>query len=265
MRKKATILGIVLLVMLVCRTGAQAPGLPRGPLITTPLGEITLDLFHGVHGQVIAHWRAPAGLTTSTGVVPATGFAALAVVSITQASIVARIESDGRIVEWSPAAPHARGSWVRPTERDLESVVLRFECITAGTAGQTEPQEFTDASVEPGDTVQDGSAVWITRTHHELPEGSELAAIAALRADGWTHARPFGRDGILSPESTAVQRTEIDDAVLAVLRDPSVMKAARRLIRMRARDTRLQKAARLQEIANRQLAAAADLEGEVDP
>lgn len=262
---KKPMLVIVLLAILVSGADAEDRDLLRDPLVATPLGEITLELFHGTHGQVIGYWRAPDGLMTSSGIVEASGFAALTIVSITQASIAARIEVDGGIVVWSATTSHTHSSWVRPTDRNLEAVVLRFECITEGTTGQAEPAAFTTSTTRPGDTVEDGSVVWVARASHELPEGSEAAAIAALRSEGWTHTRPFGRDGIISPDATTAQKVEIGEAVLIILRDKSVMRASTRLIRLRARDTHLQKAARLQGIVDRQVAEAVDLENKIDP
>jgi hypothetical protein len=228
---------------------------------TTALGDITLALFHGTDGQMMAGWRAPDGLTASA--VQSEGIAALRVVSITQSAVAARIEADGLIAPWAGTTPYALGSWVnQPTNRNVVFAIIRFECATAGTTAAAQPRQFTAGDTEPGDTVADGSVVWITRSQHDLPEGSEADAIAVLRAEGWTHSRASGRDGIIAPDATQEQRNEIDEAVLAVLRDPSVMEAAARLMRLRERDNRLQRAARLQESADQQAAAAQDLEGE---
>jgi hypothetical protein len=81
-----------------------------------------------------------------------------------------------QVSDWSGTASVSAGSWTRSSD---PSVLLRFECTTAGDTAGTEP---TWSSI-PGETVVDGTVVWTAREATEQPEDVMQAALIA--AAGW--------------------------------------------------------------------------------
>lgn len=81
---------------------------------------------------------------------------------------------------WLASTAYALGEAVRPTTRNG----FAYECTTAGTSGGSEPTWPTT----PGNTVNDGTAVWTCRANYSLAQGS-LAGGDFTKANGDTSGR----------------------------------------------------------------------------
>lgn len=74
---------------------------------------------------------------------------------------------------WAASTAYSLGDVVRPTTRNG----YNYECTTAGTSGASEPTWPTT----PGNTVNDGTAVWTCRTAKQLAD-------VAMAGTDFTHA-----------------------------------------------------------------------------
>lgn len=85
-----------------------------------------------------------------------------------------------QVTAWATGATFAQYAWTRSSD---PTVMLRFECTTAGTTGGSEPTWPTTV----GGTVTDGTVVWTAREATELPanlrEAAKIVAASKYRGD----------------------------------------------------------------------------------
>lgn len=77
---------------------------------------------------------------------------------------------------WTATDARTAATWTRSSD---PTVLLRFECTTAGTTGASEPTWPTTV----GGYVNDGTAVWTAREASELP--ADLREAAKVTASSW--------------------------------------------------------------------------------
>ena len=81
---------------------------------------------------------------------------------------------------WAASTAYSLGDVVRPTTRNG----FNYECTTAGTSDASEPSWPTT----PGNTVNDGTAVWTCRTARQLADAT-MGGADFTHADGDTSGR----------------------------------------------------------------------------
>lgn len=83
----------------------------------------------------------------------------------------------GYVSAWTANTAYAVGAFAKPLAASNASIVLLYECTTAGTShASTEPTWPTTA----GSTVSDGTVVWTAREAKELPEDFQEAVLVTV-------------------------------------------------------------------------------------
>jgi len=82
----------------------------------------------------------------------------------------------GNLSDWTASTAYTVGEFVRSTD---VSVLVLFECTTAGTSDSSEPTWDVDA----GDTTVDNTVTWTARAAVELPE--DIQEVALVQVADW--------------------------------------------------------------------------------